>query len=84
MTTTTKNPAAVSLGTLGGRSTSTAKAAAAAANGKRGGRAPKGWFIRAAAGMYDYGKGEQTIGSDTTRAGALAAIRIHVAAEAGQ
>lgn len=36
-----KNPAAVALGTLGGRSTSEAKKAAARLNGKRGGH-PKG------------------------------------------
>jgi hypothetical protein len=33
-----KNPAAVALGTLGGKSTSEAKKAAARLNGKKGGR----------------------------------------------
>jgi hypothetical protein len=36
-----KNPAAVALGRLGGKSTSEAKADAARRNGKRGGRPPK-------------------------------------------
>jgi len=37
-----KNPAAVSLGKLGGKSTSEAKQAAARANGKKGGRPKTG------------------------------------------
>jgi hypothetical protein len=40
-TDTTKNPAAVALGTLGGRVKSERKAAAARLNGKRGGRPKK-------------------------------------------
>lgn len=39
--TTKKNPAAVSLGALGGRSTSEAKKAAVRENGKKGGRPKK-------------------------------------------
>lgn len=36
-----KNPAAVKLGTLGGKSTSEAKKAASRANGKKGGKPKK-------------------------------------------
>lgn len=41
MTTATKNPAAVTLGRLGGRAKSAAKAEAARRNGKLGGRPKK-------------------------------------------
>jgi hypothetical protein len=41
MTTTTKNPAAVALGRLGGAKKSTAKSEASRANGKKGGRPKK-------------------------------------------